>query len=192
MSEGRRNFIKRTALASGGIALGINAMSAKSYSKIIGANDRVRVGIAGFSNRAKGALIPAFLGHHKKQNFEIVGVSDIWNRRRDEGAAYLKEKTGDKMRAWRNHDEMYEENKIDVVIISIPDFEHGFRKVQAAKAKKDIYVENPFVETMDDARVGKKAVEDAGIVFQIGTERRSGRNYHATNGYIKAVNFGDI
>ncbi|RTE54580.1 gfo/Idh/MocA family oxidoreductase [Arenibacter aquaticus] len=192
MSKGRRIFIKNTALASGGIALGMHTMSAKSYGRILGANDRVRVGIAGFSNRAKGALIPAFLGHHKKQNFEIVGVSDIWNRRRDEGAAFLKDKTGNKVKAWRNHDEMYEENKIDAVIISTPDFQHALHTVQAANAKKDVYVEKPFAETMEDARVGKKAVEESGIVFQIGSQRRSGKNYHAANDYIKSGKFGDI
>src|SRR5690606_1773424 len=64
--------------------------------------------------------------------------------------------------------------------------------VQAANSKKDIYVEKPFAETMDDARVGKKAVVDDGIVFQIGSQRRSGRNYHAANDYIKSVKFWDI
>jgi len=192
MKNTRRNFIKKSTLASSGVILGVNAMSAKSYSKIIGANDRVRVGVAGFSNRAKGALIPAFNGHSKNQNFELIGVSDIWNRRREEGAAYIKEMTGNKVKQWKNNEEMYEKNKIDAVLISTADFQHALHTVEAANAKKDVYCEKPFAETMDDARVGMKAVKESGIVFQIGSQRRSGANYHAANDYIKSGKFGDI
>jgi len=192
MEKNRRNFIKKTALASGGIVLGANAMTASSYRKIVGANDRVRVGIAGFSNRFKGALLPAFNSLSKAQNFELVGVSDIWNRRRDEGMAKVKEVTGNKITSWRNNEEMYDKNEIDAVIISTADFQHALHTVQAAKAKKDVYCEKPFAETMADARVGMKAVKDAGIVFQIGSQRRSGANYHAANDFIKSGKFGDI
>src|SRR5210317_12111 len=189
----RRNFIKKTSLATGALTFGVaTGLSAKSYRKVIGANDRVRVGVVGFSNRCKGSLIPAFLNHSKGLNFEFVGVSDIWNRRRDEGAAYLKEKTGDKMKTWRNNEEMYDDVKFDAVIISTADFQHALHTVQAANAKKDAYVEKPFAETMEDARIGKKAVEESGIVLQIGSQRRSGKNYHAADKFIKSGKFGDI
>ncbi len=192
MSNTRRDFIKKTALATSGIALSVSGMTAKSYSRILGANDRVRVGIVGFSNRAKGALIPAFMGHCEAQNFELVGVSDIWSRRREEGAAYIKEKSGSEVSTWRNNEEMYEQNEIDAVIISTADFQHALHAVQAAEAKKDAYVEKPFAETMEDARAAKKAVEEHGIIFQIGSQRRSGKNYHAANEFISSGKFGDI
>ena len=192
MNKERRSFVKKTALATGGIILGAATLSARSYRKIIGANDRVRVGIAGFSNRAKGALIPAFNGHSKALNFEIVGVSDIWNRRRDEGAAFIKRVTGNTIDLWRNHEEMYDKNTIDAVLISTADFQHALHTVQAASAKKDVYCEKPFAETMDDARIGMKAVKESGIVFQIGSQRRSGSNYHVAADYVKSGNFGDI
>ncbi len=192
MDNTRRDFIRKTSLATGGIALGVHAMSAKSYGRIIGANDRVRVGISGFSDRAKGALIPAFNGHSKTQNFEIVGVSDIWNRRRDEGVAYIGELTGNKIKQWRNNEEMYSGDNIDAVIISTADFQHALHAVEASNAKKDAYVEKPFAETMEDARAGMKAVRESGIVFQIGSQRRSAPNYHAAADYINSGKFGDI
>jgi predicted dehydrogenase len=195
MNTTRRNFLKTSTVASTGMILGMassTALSAKSYKRILGANDRVRVGIVGFSNRAKGSLIPSFLSNSKAQNFEIVGVSDIWKKRREEGAAYLKKKTGNKAITWRNNEEMYDKNEIDAVIISTADFQHALHTVQAANAKKDAYVEKPFAETMEDARIGLKAVKESGIVFQIGSQRRSGRNYHAANEYIKSGKFGDI
>jgi len=122
----RRQFIKKTALGTAGLAMGF---SAKSYNSILGANDRVRVGIVGFSNRAKGSLIPSFLKKAKMMNFEIVGVSDIWNRRREEGQAYIKEKSGKAISAWRNNEEMYDQNEIDAVIISTADFQHVLQQI---------------------------------------------------------------
>ena len=189
MSNSRRGFIKKAALGTAGMTLG---MSAQSYARIIGANDRVRVAIVGFSNRAKGSLIPAFLSKSEQTNFDLVGVSDIWNKRRETGAAMLKEKTGHDIAMYRNNEEMYDKDEIDAVIISTADFQHALHTVQAADAKKDAYVEKPFAETMDDAIAGRKAVEKSGIIVQIGSQRRSGKNYHAANEFIKSGKFGDI
>ena len=150
----RRDFIKKTSFSAAGITMG---MSAKSYANILGANDKVRVGIVGFSNRVRGSLIPAFLNHHEKMNFEIVGVSDIWNRRREEGVNYIKDKTGHTVTAYRNNEELYEDDQVDAVIISTADFQHALHTVEAAEAKKDAYVEKPFAETMDDAIAGMKS-----------------------------------
>lgn len=199
MDLNRRKFIKDASLVSAGVIAGVGgvsaantAMSAQSYRRIIGSNDRLNVGIVGFSSRAKGSLIPAFQGHTKQQNCQIVGVSDIWNRRRDEGKAFLEKTTGNKIETWRNNEEMYDKNLIDAVIISTADFQHALHTVQAANAKKDVYVEKPFAETMEDARLGKKAANDAGIVLQVGSQRRSGKNYHAADKYIKSGAFGDV
>ena len=199
MDLNRRKFIKDASLVSAGVVAGIsgvsaasNAISAQSYRRIIGSNDRLNVGIVGFSSRAKGSLIPAFQQHSKQQNCQIVGVSDIWNRRRDEGKAFLEEKTGNSIETWRNNEEMYDKNQIDAVIISTADFQHALHTVEAANAKKDVYVEKPFAETMEDARLGKKAANDAGIVLQVGSQRRSGKNYHAADKYIKSGAFGDV
>ena len=189
MEQTRRKFIKKSALAGAGLAM---SFTASSYNKIIGANEKVRVGIVGFSNRAKGSLIPAFLANAKHQNFEIVGVSDIWNARREQGQAYITEKSGVKVTSWRNNEEMYDKNEIDAVIISTADFQHALHTVQAANAKKDVYVEKPFAETMADNRAALKAVKESGIVVQVGSQRRSGKNYHAANKFIKDGHFGDI
>ena len=83
----RREFIQKSALGAAGLSLG-----AKSYSRIIGANDRVRVGIVGYSDRFRQSLAPAFLSQAKEFNFEIVAVSDLWNRRRDEAETFFQGK----------------------------------------------------------------------------------------------------
>ena len=83
----RREFIQKTALGTAGLTLG-----AKSYSRILGANDRVRVGIVGYSDRFRGALCPAFLSLAKEHNFEFTALADLWNRRREDADTFFKGK----------------------------------------------------------------------------------------------------
>ena len=75
----RREFLKTAGAA---VAVTAFSMNARSYAAIPGANDRVRVGVVGFGDRMKGGDLPAFYQHAKELNFQIVAVSDIWNRRR--------------------------------------------------------------------------------------------------------------
>ncbi|MBE0655495.1 MAG: Gfo/Idh/MocA family oxidoreductase, partial [Bacteroidales bacterium] len=132
----RRNFLKNTTAAAAGITIGGMGMTAKSYGNILGANDKVRVGIVGFSGRARGALIPSFLSQAKEMNMEIVAVSDIWNRRRDEAVEYFNEK-GVKVKTFVNNEELYESKKTDAVIISTADFQHALHLAEAVHAGQD-------------------------------------------------------
>src|SRR5882757_8345974 len=90
MKKSRREFIRKSALATAGVYAGAMGFSRKSYSNIIGANDRVRVGVVGFSDRFRGSLLPSFFNHYKELNFDMVAVSDIWRLRREEAAVALK------------------------------------------------------------------------------------------------------
>ncbi|QMU30635.1 Gfo/Idh/MocA family protein [Adhaeribacter radiodurans] len=186
----RREFIKKAAL--GTLSVAAMGISAKSYGRIMGANDRVNVGIVGFSNRFKSSLVPSFLDHHKELNFDFVAVSDIWNRRRDEAEAYIKEKAGMKIKKYRNNDELYANKNIDAVIISTADFQHALMGVEAVKAGRDAYIEKPMAESMEDARAILKAVEESDRIVQIGSQRRSAPNYIAANEFIRSGKFGDI
>ncbi len=187
--DGRRQFIKQVAIAGAGLAVG---MSAKSYARIIGANDRVQVGIVGFADRSKGSLIPCFMQHNKELNMEIVAMSDIWSLRREEGAAWLKEKTGNSIYVARNNEELYEKTKVDAVIIATADFQHALHGIEAVKAGRDAYVEKPMANTMEDAKAILKAVNESSRIVQIGTQRRSTSNYIQANEYLKTGEFGDI
>jgi len=192
--ENRREFIKKVSAGSAAMLLGGAGfnLSAKSYSRVLGANDKVRVGIVGFSGRFRGSLFPCFMNHAKELNFEFVALSDLWNRRRDEGKAFVKEKAGWDIAVCRNNDELYDRKDIDAVIISTADFQHAMHLAEAAKNKKDAYCEKPFAETLDDANEALKACKANNIVVQIGSQRRSGPNYHAANDYIRSGKFGDI
>jgi len=192
MEKSRRTFIKQATLAGAGVLLAKTSWSAKSYKRIIGANDRVRVGVVGFSDRHKSSHIPSFMNHYKELNFEVVAVSDIWNKRREEGAAVWKGKMNNDVKAFRNNEELYDSKIVDAVFISTADFQHARHAIEAVKAGCDAYVEKPFAETMEDNRAALKAIKESGKIVQIGSQRRSGANYHAANDFIRSGKFGPI
>ena len=192
MPQSRRDFIKKTAITTAGVYMGASAFSAKSYRNIIGANDRVRVGVVGFSDRHRSSHMPCFMNHYKELNFDVVAVSDIWNKRRETGAAMWKEKMQHDIIACRNNEEMYSKKLVDAVFIATSDFQHALHAIEAVNAGCDAYVEKPFAETMEDNRAALKAIKASGKIIQIGSQRRSGANYHAANEFIRSGKFGPI
>jgi predicted dehydrogenase len=192
MSQSRRHFIKQSAKASAALYAAAMSFSAKSYANIIGANDRVRVGVVGYSDRHRSSHMPCFMNHYKELNFDLVAVSDIWKKRREEGAAAWKEKMGHDVIACRNNEEMYDKKLVDAVFISTADFQHALHAIEAVKAGCDAYVEKPFAETMEDNRAALKAIKATDRIVQIGSQRRSGANYHAANEFIRSGKFGPI
>lgn len=192
MEESRRDFIKKAAIAGGGMLVSNVAWSAQSYKRIIGANDRVRVGVVGFSDRHRGAHMPCFMNHYKELNFDFVAVSDIWSKRREEGVAAWKAKMGHDIVGCRNNEEMYDKKLVDAVFVATADFQHARHAIEAVKAGCDVYCEKPFAETMEDNRAALKAIKASDRIVQIGSQRRSGTNYHAANDFIRSGQFGPI
>lgn len=192
MINSRRDFIKKAGLLGASMYTGTHAFSASSYRRIIGANDRINIGVVGFSDRHKGAHAPSFLAAYKDLNFDIIAVSDIWKLRREEGADFWKQKLGHAIKPCLNNEAMYDIKDIDAVFVSTSDFQHAIHTIEAVHAGKDVYVEKPLADTMEDARAVQKAVKDSKRIVQIGSQRRSGLNYFAANDFIKSGKFGDI
>lgn len=186
----RRDFIKKSTLT--GLSLATAGMTAKSYGKILGANDRVRVACVGFSDRFRASHIPPFKKFQQEMNFEMVALSDIWNRRREEGKAFIDKELGSNLKVFKNNDELYASKMVDAVMISTADFQHALHTIEAVKAGCDTYTEKPLAETMEDNRAVLKAVKSSKQIVQIGSQRRSGENYFAAEDYIKSGKFGPI
>jgi len=184
----RRQFLKSGAVSLGALPIA----RASSFARIAGANDRVRVGVVGFSDRFRSSLLPAFLQHSKDLNFEIVAVSDIWDMRREAGQSHIGKLTGKPVDAVRNNDELYERKDIDAVIIATADFQHAQHGVEAVTSGRDAYVEKPLAHNMPDARAIRQAVHDSGRIVQIGTQRRSSPVYQAAYDYIRSGKFGEV
>lgn len=188
----RRNFIRTLSLTGAGVALGSLNLTPRLFGRVRGANERIRVGLVGFADRARQTLLPAFYGHAKELNCEIVAVSDIWKRRREEAVAFFKKNFQQDVTAYRNNEEMYAAANLDAVIVATSDFQHATHCIEAVQANCDAYVEKPFAETMADARAALKAVRSSDRIVQIGSQRRSALTYHAAQEYLQSGKFGDI
>src|SRR6201987_2399539 len=192
--KNRRDFLKMGGATLAAAAVpAVGSWTATSCAAIVGANDRVRVALIGAGDRAKQSLVPAFQDHAKELNFEFVAVSDIWNRRRDEGAAFIQKQCGGSpIASIRNNDELYARKDVDAVIIATADFQHALHGVEAVQAGRDAYVEKPTAHTMHDARKFLAAVKKTGRVVQVGTQRRSTPSYQKAAEYIRSGQLGDI
>ena len=185
----RRHFLKLAGAGVAGTALGA---AASSYARIAGANDRVGVGIVGFSDRFRSSLAPAFLKSAGDLNFEFVALSDIWSKRREEGAAHIAKLTNKQIALARNNEELYENKDVQAVIIATADFQHATHGVEAVRAGRDAYIEKPLADIMEDARAIRSAVRGTDRIVAMGTQRRSSPVYHRAHEFIKSGQFGDI
>jgi predicted dehydrogenase len=165
-SLSRRAFLKETATAAA-------AMSAASYARVPGANDRLSVGIIGCGSRGKGVHMPGIHDHSESQNVEITAVCDPWRIAREEAAAKAKEWYGKDVRQFASHRGLLALDDIDAVTICSCDHQHSRQLKDVAEAGKHCYCEKPLARDMDELNAAYDAVKKAGIVVQIGTQLRS-------------------
>ncbi len=188
-SVSRRDFLEVACVGLAGTPL---TTAASSYARIMGSNDRIGVGIVGFSDRTRGSLIPSFQKVAAELNCELVGLSDIWSRRREEGAAYIAKLANKQVALARNNEELYANKNVEAVIIATADFQHAYHGVEAIHAGRDAYVEKPLAHTMEDARAIRGAVKGSDRVFAVGTQRRSSPVYQRACEFLQSGKFGDI
>jgi predicted dehydrogenase len=156
----RRRFV-RSAAATGLAAVAAPAVGAS----VLGANDRVRLGIIGVGNRGD-QLIDAFLPHKDAQ---FVALCDVYE-------PYLeaaREKVGGDAKVFKDYRKMLDENDIDAIIIATPDHWHALQCVDACRAGKDVYVEKPLSLTIAEGREMVRVAEEESRVIQVGLHRRS-------------------
>ncbi len=135
----RRQILHTGSLASLGFLAARTLPTALGQTRSVGANDRIRIGLVGFSDRLKGALLPAYQAVAEDFNCEIVGVSDLWTRRREESKQWFTQHMGKPVETYRNNEELYEKAKPDAVIISTADFQHAYHLIEAINAGCDAY-----------------------------------------------------
>ncbi|HPO15171.1 MAG TPA: Gfo/Idh/MocA family oxidoreductase [Candidatus Hydrogenedentes bacterium] len=163
----RREFLKST---TAGAAV---AMSALSYSKVAGANDRIRIGQIGCGSRGRDAHMAGVHPFDKEQNVEFTAVCDPWRVAREKAAAMAKDWYGREPKMYVSYRDMLADNEVDAVMIASPDHVHTMHLEAAAKAKKDIYCEKPLSKDLESLKSSCDACKENNVVVQIGTQLRS-------------------
>ena len=156
--------------AAGGTAA---AMSALSYSRVIGANDRISIGIIGCGSRGIDAHMAGVQPHSESQNVEITAVCDPWKVRQEMASAKVKEWYGRDARRFSRYRDLLELKDVDAVMIASCDHQHTVHLKAAAEAGKDAYCEKPLARRMDRLIAAVDAVKKNKTVVQIGTQLRS-------------------
>ena len=167
-SHSRRAFLKRASVGAAAAAL-----TAASYRRVLGANDRIAIGIIGCGSRGRDAHMRGVNQHAKEQNIEITAVADPWRLRRDQAAALAAEWYGRPARMFVSCRDLLALKDVDAVMIASCDHQHTTHLAAAARAKKDAYCEKPLAMTLESLKAACDAVKASGIVVQIGTQLRS-------------------
>jgi len=163
---------------------GLAAVSAASYSRVLGANDRVGVGYIGLGNRGD-QVHEAFLEHGDQQT---VAVCDL---REDYMDLAVKRSRGTPTR-YKEYKKLLEDKNVDAVVISTPDHWHALMFGDACHAGKDVYVEKPLSLTVAEGRYMVDTAARTKRVTQVGTNRRSWKSYFEAAEFVRSGGIGKV
>jgi predicted dehydrogenase len=178
------NKISRRAFVSGSTASVI--LTAAGATRVLGANNRLRVGVIGCGGLAMGDHIPSLLKMKESDNVEIAAVCDVWQKRLDNAAAV----TG--ARPFKDYRAMLDSKDIDYALIVTPEHWHARMTLDAADAGKHIYCEKPMTWSIDEAKKVVKKIEQTKVKMQVGVQGMSDDSYETARKYIKEGALGKV
>ena len=186
-ASSRRQFL--TTATAGAATL---ALSAASYARVVGANDRLSIGVIGCGSRGLGAHMAGVHRHDKEQNLEITAVCDPWRLARERAAATAKEWYGRPARQFVSYRDLLALKDVDAVMIASCDHQHTTHLEAAAKAKKDVYCEKPLAMDLAKLKAACDAVKASHVVFQAGTQLRSFPSFTGCRELYKSGALGTV
>jgi len=169
----RRDFTRHAGLAT---ALG--------YTRIAGANDRVRMGYIGLGNRGD-QVHEAFLEHADQ---ETVAICDL----RPDYMDLAAKKSRANPRRYDDYRKLLEDKDVDAVVIATPDHWHALMMIAAIEAGKDVYVEKPLSLTVAEGRKMVEAARRTDRVVQVGIQRRSAPYMKEAAEFVRSGGIGRV
>jgi predicted dehydrogenase len=182
----RRTFIKQ---AAGTMA--VAGMSARSYGRILGANERIRLAQLGCGGRSHGHVHMVKLAS-QHMPVETMAVCDIWSLARERRAAQVKAAFNLEPRTYKYSEQMLENTDIDGVMIATGDFQHAKLCAEVVKAGKDCYVEKPFANVLAEAKETRDIVKASKQVVQMGSQHRSEPYQLAVRDLVRSGRIGKV
>jgi predicted dehydrogenase len=195
-SVSRRDFLRTTA--SGVVAAttllntrGSEAMDAAPLvsPRILGANDRIRIGIVGVKGMGGGHLRNLVGPDMVNDNQEVVAVCDLWEtaRQRAQVTARLPDAS-----VYSDYRRLLENKDIDAVVVATPDHWHGRIGVDTLLAGKHLYIEKPMTRQLDEAFKIYDAAKRTKLLVQVGSQGCSDPKYHRARDLIKDGTVGRL
>ena len=165
-------------------ARGAGLATALSYSRILGANDRIGMGFIGLGNRGD-QVHEAFLEHG---DCRTVAVCDL----RDDYLDFAVKKSRGNPKRFKDYRRLLEEKEVDAVAIATPDHWHALMFVDACRAGKDVYVEKPLSLTVWEGRQMVQVAEQTKKVTQVGIHRRSTKSLMEAAEFVRSGGLGQV
>lgn len=168
----RRTFLRTTAA------------TAISYSRILGANDKLRLGAIGVGERGRNDLSK----FQKSQAVDVTALCDIYAENIDKA-----KQLAPSAQTFKDHRKLLEVKELDIVLIATPDHWHAQTTIDALNAGKDVYVEKPLTLTLEEGPLIVKAARTNDRICQVGMQQRSGKHYlEAKREYFDTSKLGKI
>jgi predicted dehydrogenase len=187
----RREFIKKSAIGAAGITVGAAGFSSKSYGRIIGANDRIVMGIIGLRGRGK-SLMSNFSGMYD-DGVEVKTVCDVDSQFFEDSVKRVADaQNGKKPITEKDLRKVYEDDDIDAVGIATPNHWHALATIWACQAGKHVYVEKPSSHNVWEGRKMIEAARKYNRIVQVGFQNRSNSNVMQAIAFLHAGGIGDV
>ncbi|MFW5877887.1 MAG: Gfo/Idh/MocA family protein [bacterium] len=170
--QGRRDFLKKVAAGTAGVtfASSANAMSAKSYKRVIGANDRLNVAIMGLGRRLGAFVEPVSM---KESNVRLAYLCDVMTNQRIKAAETFSEVLDYKPELENDIRVILDDPDVDAIINATPDHWHAPGTWMAVQAGKNVYVEKPATHNPYEGEILIECMEKYGKIIQMGNQQRS-------------------
>lgn len=168
----RRDFIGKTVAGFTGLAVSsksVSSISAASYRRTIGSNDRINIGFLGCGTRGRDHQSMVNISA-KEKNLGVVAVCDIWNVNKEKAAANCKKLFGTDVKQFKYSEDMLKMPELDAVMIGTGDFQHAKLLAEVVGAGKDCYCEKPMATDLEDAKLARSAVLASSQVVQLGSQ----------------------
>ena len=192
----RRDFIRTAAsgvVAATTVVAGSRrpalASDARIAKRVIGANDRIRIGIVGVKGMGGGHLRNLVGPDMKADNVEVIALCDVW-----ETARVRAQKTAQVPDAgvYTDYRRLLENKDVDAVVIATPDHWHGRMGVDALLAGKHIYIEKPMTRRLDEAFKIYDAATETGLIVQVGSHGCSDTKILRAREIVKQGTLGPV
>jgi predicted dehydrogenase len=181
----RRNFIKKsTVLSAGAGAL----LSSGVLTARVAPSDKVNVALIGCRNMGFG-ILKKHLGY---DDVNCVGMCDVDAKLLDERAAEIREDFQQKPKLYKDYRKLLEQKDINAVIVGTPDHWHCLMVADAAAAGKDVYVEKPMANSIEECNIMVKAANYYKRVVQVGQQQRSNAIFNEVMKMIKEDTIGPL
>jgi predicted dehydrogenase len=167
---GVKTISRRRFLATGAVSATALAVSARSYSQIVGANDRIGVGFIGAGGMGS-AHLNACKSLKNSANLRFLGVADCWKTRADLGATLLE------TTATTDYRKLLDNPEVDYVTIASPEHRHAQMTLDALDAGKAVYCEKPLTHTIEEGFAVARKQKATGLPVQVGVQAMSDACY---------------